>query len=223
MVEEASLGLGCCLGHGCKLTGPRGCDLPNLFELLCEILDRVAEALLDRHLWLPTNVLASHGDVGLALLGIVRGLGPVHNGRVGFCLLDYQLSKLFDRVLVRVAEVARLVVVRVHELEEALDKVVYVLEGARGLAVPVDGDVLALEGLDDEVGHHTPVVRVHARPEGVENPRDANVHVPLRLVSVHHGLRHPLALVVARAGPDGVHVAVVRLLLGVLLGVAVDL
>lgn len=45
----------------------------------------------------------------------------------------------------------------------------------------------------------------------------------LRLVRVHHGLGHTLALVIAGPRADGVHVAPVRLGLGVHRGVAVHL
>jgi len=45
----------------------------------------------------------------------------------------------------------------VHEPHEPLDEVVHKAEGARLAPVPVDGDVLAAQGLDDEVAHHTPV------------------------------------------------------------------
>mmetsp|Transcript_53738 Transcript_53738/g.92436 ORF Transcript_53738/g.92436 Transcript_53738/m.92436 type:complete len:322 (-) Transcript_53738:200-1165(-) len=90
-------------------------------------------------------------------------------------------------------------------------------------AFAVNGEGLPLQGLDDEVGHHAAVVGVHARAERVEDARHAHLHLLLRLVRVHHCLRHALAFVVARAWADGVHVAPVRLGLRVHFGVPVDL
>ena len=77
--------------------------------------------------------------------------------------------------------------------------------------------------LDDEVADDSAVVGVHAWAKGVEYARHTHLYVRLALVGVHHGLRHALALVIARTRPDGVHVSPVRLLLRVHLGVAVHL
>ena len=99
----------------------------------------------------------------------------------------------------------------------------HVLEGSGLLSVTVDGHVLALEGLDDEVGDDTAVVGVHTRTKGVENTGDTDVDTVLAHVAIGEGLGHTLALVVARTGADTVDVTPVVLALGVLLGVAVDL
>lgn len=64
--------------------------------------------------------------------------------------------------LVRSPFVTHLGVV-VHEPHEPLDEVVHEAEGARLAPVPVDGDVLPAQGLDDEVAHHTPVCDASGR------------------------------------------------------------
>ena len=92
-----------------------------------------------------------------------------------------------------------------------VDQVVDVLEGARLAAVAVDGDVLAAEGLADEVGHHAAVVGVHEGAVGVEDADHADVQVVRAVVVEHDGLRGALALVVARARTDRIHVPVVVL------------
>ncbi len=96
-------------------------------------------------------------------------------------------------------------------------------------AVTVDGHVLALERLDDKVGHDTAVVRVHPRAKGaarraggprsagasigcpaahsLEDTGDTDVDAVLALEAVGEGLGDTLALVVARADADGVDVA----------------
>ena len=43
----------------------------------------------------------------------------------------------------------------------------------------INRDVLPLDGLDDEVAHHAPIVRVHARAEGVEDAGNAHFRLPL--------------------------------------------
>ena len=58
-----------------------------------------------------------------------------------------QALPYLDGVLVRVAEVHGLRVVAIHEADQALHEVVHELEGAGLQTVPVDRDVLALQGL----------------------------------------------------------------------------
>ena len=78
-------------------------------------------------------------------------------------------------------------------------------------AIAVNGDVLTTKRLADEVGHHAAVVRVHERTVGVEDAHHANVEIVRAVVVEHDGLGGTLALVVAGAGSDGIHVAVVLL------------
>ena len=69
-----------------------------------------------------------------------------------------------------------------HQAHEAFDQIVDVAEGARLAAVAIDRDRLALQGLDDEVRDHAPVVRMHARPVGVEDPRDLDLELVLAAI-----------------------------------------
>ena len=77
--------------------------------------------------------------------------------------------------------------------------------------------------LDHKVGHNPPIVGVHPGPVGVEDPGDSDLDTRLLVVGVGQGLRHPLALIVAGPGADGVHVAPVGLGLRVNLGISVNL
>src|SRR5438309_295259 len=72
-----------------------------------------------------------------------------------------------------IAEIDRAgdVVAGCHQAQEALHQIVDVAEGAGLGAIAEDGDGLALEGLDDEVGDHAPIVGMHARTVGIEDPR----------------------------------------------------
>lgn len=125
----------------------------------------------------------------------------------------------------RVAEVhwASDGVVAVHQAHEAFDQVIDVAEGARLGAVAIEGDGLVAQRLDDEVGHHTTVVGVHARTVGVEDTRHLNVYAVLAVVVEEEGLGATLAFVVAGARADGVDVPDIGLRLRVDLWVAIHL
>ena len=64
-------------------------------------------------------------------------------------------------------------------------------------------DVVPLQGLDDEVGHHPAIVEVHPRPVGVEDPGHPHGHLLYLLIRVGQGLGHPLGLVIASPWPCG--------------------
>mmetsp|Transcript_4992 Transcript_4992/g.16733 ORF Transcript_4992/g.16733 Transcript_4992/m.16733 type:complete len:322 (+) Transcript_4992:2055-3020(+) len=189
-----------------------------------EVVDGLLEALVEGHLGLPLDEVLRESDVRSPLLGVVVGQGLVDDLGLGARQLDGLLRELLDGEFARVAKVHRAnVLILVHKPHNALDEVVHVAEGPRLRAVPVDGDVLAVERLHDEVGHHAAVVRVHARAVGVEDADHAHVHVVLPVVVEAEGLRAPLALVVAGPHARAVHVAPVGLRLGRHVGVAVDL
>jgi len=94
-----------------------------------------------------------------------------------------------------------------HEPQKNLDEFGHVTKGARLLAIAEHGQRLAGQRLHHEVGHHPSIVLVHARPAGVEDARDANIHAVLARVAGGQGLGAALALVVAGARPDGIHMA----------------
>ena len=69
-----------------------------------------------------------------------------------------------------------------HEPDKAFDHVVYVAEGAGLHSGAVNGDVITIQGLYDEVGDHAPVVGVHARSVCVENAGHANIQAVLAVI-----------------------------------------
>ena len=99
----------------------------------------------------------------------------------------------------------------------------HIAEAARLLAVAVDGQRLAAQGLADEVGHDAAVVQAHARAIGVEDAHDARLHAVRAVVGHGHGLGKALGLVVDAARADRVDVAPVAFLLRMHHRVAVDL
>lgn len=52
-------------------------------------------------------------------------------------------------------------------------------DGSNLHSLTVNSDVLALDGLDDEVAHHPPVVGVHSRAERVEDAGNAHFRISL--------------------------------------------
>lgn len=140
---------------------------------LCHLGLVVADHLLNAHLDGPTGLPAkdflSPSGVRSAHLGVVGGHGLVDDLALRWVLNPILLLNLFDQVpdelselqdseLVSVADVNGTSLVRVHEVDQAVDQVVDVLEGTRLVAVAVDGDVLAFESLDDKVGDDATVI-----------------------------------------------------------------
>mmetsp|Transcript_16528 Transcript_16528/g.47447 ORF Transcript_16528/g.47447 Transcript_16528/m.47447 type:complete len:288 (+) Transcript_16528:331-1194(+) len=172
--------------------------------------------------WFPSQLLLGGGNVWLPLSWIVGNLGKVNDLRIrlGHCL--NLLRKVLDAVLVGIAKVDRPFVGTIHELHQTLDEIRHVLEGPCLRAIAVDGNVLPLQSLDDEIAHDAAIIGVHARSERIENARNANLDVVLVLVRIHHGLGHALALVVASTGSQCVDVSPIGFGLRVNRRVSVD-
>ena len=122
-----------------------------------------------------------------------------------------------------VADVHRAGLVPVEEGDQPGDLVVDVTEAPGLRPVPVDRQRRAGERLVDEVGDDATVVRAHPRAVRVEDPGDPSLQAMHARIGHGERLGEALRLVVARAWPDRVHVAVVLLGLRVLERIAVDL
>jgi len=164
-------------------------------------------------------------DIRLALARVVGGERPEDKAALGSREPQHRLSELADGELARVADVhrAREVVGRVHRPDHRFDEIVDVAKAAGLPAVAIERDVLAPQGLDDEVGHDPPVVGVHARAVGVEDAHNLDAQVVLPAVVEEERLGAALSLVVAAADADRVDRTPVGLGLRVDIRVAVDL
>src|SRR4029453_10967460 len=109
----------------------------------------------------------------------------------------------------------------VHEAKESIEEVVDVAKGARLLPLPVDGDRLVIQRLHDEVGHHTPVIRMHARAISIENACDFYVQIVLAKIVEEQSLCAALALVVAGTWTNWIYVTPILLRLRVNTGIAI--
>jgi hypothetical protein len=205
-----------------RASWPSRHDLSTFHKFLSKVLDRFRQPDLDGHHGLPSDLLLRGGDVWPALPRIVLRSRQELDGGIGLSELFDQLCELFHCVLIWIADVHRERVVSIHELHQSFDEIVDILERARLLAIAVDGDVLALQCLDDEVAHDAAVVGVHAGSEGVEDASYAHLCVSLGVIGVHHGLRHALAFIIASAGTDRIHMAPIALLLRMYFWVAID-
>ena len=65
--------------------------------------------------------------------------------------------------------------------------------------------------MDDEVGNHAPIIGVHARAIGIEDPHDLYVELVLPMVVEKEGLGAALSFIVARARADRVDIAPIAL------------
>ena len=83
--------------------------------------------------------------------------------------------------------------------------------------------IAIMRHLDYVVGDHPAVLGVHPGSVGVEDPGDSDLNPGALVVSIGQGLRHPLALVIAGAGPYRVNIAPVGLRLWMHLGISVHL
>lgn len=156
----------------------------------------------ESHLRLPSNDLFSLGDVRATLLRVIGESRHVANlGRLVY-LFDNEFGKLLDGVLDGVSNVDGESVVGFHELNEPVDEVVDVLEGAGLAPITVNCNVLAFKGLDDEVGDDTSVMLIHTRTVSVEDTCHANIDIVPLGVRVGEGLCDTLSFVIASTGPN---------------------
>lgn len=202
-------------------------DVCRLFarDDIAEVVDGVLQTGSQQDLRLPVEVPAGERRVRTSLLRVV--LRQVHLHQLAAALgdqLQNHLCELTDGEFAGVAEVDRAGRLRLaHHPKHAFDEVVDILEAAGLLAVTVDGDVLVLQCLNDEVRHHATVIRLHLRPVGVEDADDTNVRVVGALVVEEQAFGVHLAHVVARADARDADVATVVLRLRVNEGVPVHL
>jgi hypothetical protein len=156
----------CSQSRHLELTGP---DLGRV------VSDHLLNSLLNSPPGLPAQNLLGTGGVSPSLLGVITGqvlvddVDPSLEGTL--LLLDLlddipdSLGKLEDGELVGRSNVDGTRVGSVHQQDKTVDQVVDVLERSGLGTVTVNGHVLTLEGLDDEVGNNTTVVRVHPGSE----------------------------------------------------------
>src|SRR5215813_11938594 len=176
-------------------------------------LDRLLQSLFDRHAWLPPQYLFRPRDV--------RPAGPriVHRQRAVFDLAaasgqpQDQLREFEDGHLVRIADVDRLVELRVHQPTYAFDQVVNVLEAARLAPFAENRQRLAAQSLIDKCRDDAAVVDAVSLAIGVEYTNDAHINFMHAVVSHRHGFGEAFRLVVYASRANWVDVAPVIFLL----------
>src|SRR5580693_10444083 len=112
---------------------------------------------------------------------------------------------------------------RLGQAHETVNLIADVAKTASLAAVAIHRQVLATKRLLHEVGNHTPIVELHARPVGIEDAHDARVHVVIAMVRHGHGLAETLGFIVNRTRTDGIYVAPIGFFLRMLQGIAVTL
>ena len=136
-----------------------------------------------------------------------------------------RLRQRRDGRFLGVAEIdrSRRRIVERHIGEQPVHQVVHIAEGPGLPAVAGQCEGPAEQRLDDEIGHHAPIGRVHPGAVGVEDARDPDIDAVLAVVVEKQRLGAALAFVIAGAGADRVHIAPVVLLLRVGQRVAIHL
>src|SRR5579863_1178250 len=112
---------------------------------------------------------------------------------------------------------------RLGQAYEAFNLIADVAETASLAAVAVHRQVLDTKRLLHEVGNHTPIVELHARPVGIEDAHDTRVHVVIAMIGHGHGLAEALGFIVNRTRTDGIYVAPIGFFLRMFQRIAVTL
>src|ERR1700674_154091 len=112
---------------------------------------------------------------------------------------------------------------RLGQPHETVYFIADVAEAASLAAVAVHRQVLPTKRLLHEVRDDAPVVELHARPVGIEDPRNARVNFVVAMVGHGHRFAESLSLIVNRTRTDGIHVAPVGFFLRMLQRIAVAL
>ena len=107
-------------------------------EPLTEIIDRARDSFFEFHLRFPAEDFFRAPDVGLAHLRVVHRQRLVFDPRFRPGDADDLLGELFDRHLARVADVDRLVEIRLREPINPVDQIGDVTERAGLRAVAED-------------------------------------------------------------------------------------
>ena len=87
---------------------------PDSEDAGAEVVDHERESLAERHLGLPPQQLLGAGDVRLALVRVVGGVGAEHDARAPVDGLLHHLGQLQHRELARVPQVERAHVLLLH-------------------------------------------------------------------------------------------------------------
>ena len=82
---------------------------------------------------------------------------------------------------------------------------------------------LRFSDLDYKVGDNTAIFSVHPGPIGVEDPGNPDINPRPLVVGIGQGLCHPLTLVIAGTGANGVDIAPVGLRLRMHLRISIHL
>ena len=202
--------------------GTRGDNLSGGVQHALKVVDRVLETLFDLDLGGPVQLSLGGRDIRLPLAGIILRFGQVNDLALGIGQSTNVLGKGLNGVFFGVPQVDGQVVVSIHQGVQTVNQISDVLEGTCLFSFSVDGQVLILQCLNDKVGYHTAIVRVHTWSKGIEDTRHTNFDLVLVAVTVHHSFGDTFSFIIARPGSNRIDVPPVAFGLRVDLGVAVD-
>src|SRR5215469_7890687 len=141
-----------------------------------EVLYGWCETFIQSNYWFPTQEGARFSNVRAALFGIVFGQGMKNDFRAHASEPLDVPRKFEDGHLGGIADVDRVAFLGKHETVDAFDQVTHVTETASLRSIAINGERLSAQGLIEEGGNHAPVIQLHARPVGIEDPDDVGRH-----------------------------------------------
>src|SRR5262249_17138364 len=164
-----------------------------------EIGNRFRQPLSERRGRLPAKDLLRLCNVGLALPWIILRQWPVDNARARVRQFTNDIGKLQHREFDGIAYVdgPDNLIRRSHQAYKALDEILDVAERSRLRTIAVNGDVASEERLDDEIRHHSPVVRMHARSVRIKDACDLDTQFVLTPIIEEQSLGAALTFIVA--------------------------
>ena len=203
--------------------------LPELLQAVSQKLVKVGnclfQAFFETDFRFPACHLSGKIDVGTTLFRIVARQRLIDDFRGASRQLHHFFCKLPDGEFAWIAHVhgAGELFGSLHEAHHALDKIVHITEGSGLFAIAINGNGLAEQGLNDEIGDHPAIMGMHLGAIGIEDTAHLDGNMMLAPVREEQRLGTALAFIIAGTDAVGVHMAPVGLHLRMHFGIPVDL
>jgi len=169
-------------------------------------------------------VRRARGDVRPALFWIIGWQRLVHDLRFAADHLHGQFCELKHREFIGVAKIERTNRLRLlHEAAEPFNQITDKAEGTCLRAIAINGEILAAQRLDNEIGDDATVVGQHPRPIGVEDACDPDIDpILVMVIEKERSAQRLPSSYTTNDGPIGLTSPPVGFRLGIHLGVAIQ-
>ena len=119
------------------------------------------------------------------------------------------LRQLTNRKLTWVTKVhrPRYIRITIHETYKAINEIVHIAEASSLLPLSINGNIFALQSLNNEITHHPPIVRIHSRAIGIKDTRHLNRNIILPMIIKEQSFSAALTLIITGANSDRIDLA----------------